>query len=265
MRELQGKVCVVTGGAGGIGLAMAERFHRAGMKVVLGDVEGATLEQVVGRFGDDGLAVDCDVTSAPSMDALRDAALDRFGAVHLVCLNAGVAPSGPVADTSLDSWRWVFDVNVFGVVHGVRSFVAGLVAQSEGHVVCTASAAGLVTTPGLGAYSATKHAVVAIAATLRDELASAGVGVSVLCPGILRTRIFESERNRPDGRADDAHADPASMALFVAALHAAPGPEVAAEAVHDAVVDDRLWVLPSPEINPLLERRLTEVRAAMPS
>jgi NAD(P)-dependent dehydrogenase (short-subunit alcohol dehydrogenase family) len=266
MHDLRGKACVITGGAGGIGLAMARRFQRAGMGIVLGDVEKPALDSAVAELGDGTLGVVCDVTSPSSMDELRDAAVDRFGAVHVVCLNAGVAPISPLLDTSPETWRWVIDVNVMGVAHGVCSFGPPLAAQGEGHVVLTASAAGLTSTLALGAYSASKHAVVGLAATLREELHPAGVGVSVLCPGVLKTRIFESERNRPDDVPDDADRAPAQVqTLYRAAVDAAGDPALAADAVHDAVVDDRLFVLPSPEMNGMITQRLDAIRDALPA
>jgi NAD(P)-dependent dehydrogenase (short-subunit alcohol dehydrogenase family) len=267
MNDLDGKVCVVTGGASGIGLAMATKFRQAGMRVALADIESTTLAAAVSSLGgsDDGvLGVTCDVTSSDSVDALRDAVVDRFGSAHVVCLNAGVAASGPLLETTLESWRWMIDVNVMGVVHGIDAFAPLLVDQGEGHIVCTASAAGLVTPPGLGAYAATKHAVVGLAAVLREELAPAGVGVSVVCPGVVRTRIFESERNRPDGLAGTTHADDATAKIFLEAVDAAPGPEIVADAVLDAVRANRLFVLPSPEVNGLVLKRLEEVRGALP-
>jgi short-subunit dehydrogenase len=179
-------------------------------------------------------------------------------------VDRGVAVSGPLLETSLESWRWLLDVNVLGVVHGVRSFGPLLVEQGVGHIVCTASAAGLSSTPSLGAYAATKHAVVGVAATLRDELAASGVGVSVLCPGVIRTRIFESERNRPEGVAGPTHLDAAAIELYQQVIDGAPGPEAAAAAVHDAVVEDRLFVLPSPEVSGLIVQRLDAVRDALP-
>ena len=246
---------MVTGGASGIGRAMVARFAAAGMNVVVGDIEP----------GDgDFLAVQCDVTSPDSMTTLREAAIDAFGAVHVVCLNAGVAASGPVIDTPLSTWQWLFDVNVFGIVNGLHAFAPPLVAQGEGHLVLTASAAGLITAPALGAYAATKHAVVGMAAVLRDEVASAGIGVSVICPGVIRTRIFESERNRPDVQAGPTHLDIEQAAVYTDAAANAPGPEVVAAAVHDAVVADRFFVLPSPEVNFMIEARHDAVRAAMP-
>ena len=206
----------------------------------------------------------CDVTSPASMDALRDAALRAFGDVHVVCLNAGVAPVGTLLETDLDTWRWVIDVNVLGVVHGIRSFAPLLVEQGEGHIVFTSSAAGLSTTPAIGAYSASKHAVVGIATTLRDELAPCGVGVSVICPGALRTQIFQSERNRPGRIPGDGPAAAEGVAsLYQRAVAKAPEPSVAAEAAYRAVVEDRLFVLPSPEVSGAIEERLEAIRIAL--
>ena len=261
---LHGKVCVITGGGGGVGLAMARRFQLAGMNVVIGDVEADALDGASSELGTSAVAVRCDVTSQASMDELRDAALGRFGAVHVVCLNAGVAPVGLLLETSLETWRWALDVNVMGVVHGVRSFGPLLLRQGEGHIVCTASSAGLSTSYAFGAYSATKHAVVAIATTLRKELHAGGVGVSVLCPGPLRTRIAESERNRPEELTDETNAATAEfVARFKKAVAAAPDPAMAADAVYDAVLEDRLFVIPSPEMNDLITQRLDEIRAAI--
>src|SRR5437588_1177177 len=155
--KLEGRTCVVTGGASGIGLAMATRFQAAGMHVAIGDIESEPLAAAVSNLGPEVLGVTCDVTSPDSMAQLRDAAVDRFGAVHVVCLNAGVATSGSLLETPVSSWRWLFEVNVLGIVNGIHAFGPLLVEQGEGHIVCTASASGLINAPALGAYGATKH------------------------------------------------------------------------------------------------------------
>ena len=263
MEHLGGKVAVVTGGASGIGLAVARRWQAAGMRVAIGDVEPGALAAAEAELGD-VLAVRCDVTSPDSMASLRDAVVERFGTAHVVCLNAGVATSGPILDTPLESWRWLLDVNVLGIVNGLHAFGPLLVAQQEGHVVCTASASGLISAPALGAYGATKHAVVGLAAVLRDELAPSGVGVSAVCPGVVRTRIFESERNRPDAVAGPTHLDEGSAGLYLDVAANAPGPELVADAVHDAVLANQLFVLPSPEVSRMVKDRIAEVEAALP-
>lgn len=266
MERLDGRVCAITGGASGIGLAMATRFREAGMKIAIGDIEAGPLEAAVAALGggDDVLGVVCDVTSPGSNSAFHDAVHGRFGAVHVVCLNAGVAASGSLLDTPLESWRWMIEVNLLGVVNGLAAFGPTLVAQGEGHVVLTASASGLLSAPALGAYGATKHAVVGLAGVLRDELAPSGVGVSVVCPGVVRTRIFESERNRPAELDGPTHTDEATAGTYLEVAKASPGPELVADAVHDAVVANRHFVLPSPEVSGLIISRMDEVRAALP-
>jgi NAD(P)-dependent dehydrogenase (short-subunit alcohol dehydrogenase family) len=264
MEHLGGKVAVVTGGGSGIGLAMATRFQAAGMRVAIGDVEASALAAATAQLGADVLAVPCDVTSPESVAAFRDAVVERFGTAHVVCLNAGVATSGPILETPIESWKWLIDVNVLGIVHGLHAFGPLLVGQGEGHVVCTASASGLISAPALGAYGATKHAVVGLAAVLRDELAPSGVGVSAVCPGVVRTRIFESERNRPGAVAGPTHVDEAQAGVYLDVARNAPGPEVVADAVHDAVLANRLFVLPSPEVSGMIRDRIAEVEAALP-
>ena len=182
---------------------MAERVAAEGMRLVLGDIEEGALreaERALGERGAEVLGVVTDVSDAASVRELRDRALDRFGAVHLVHNNAGVGLGGPIWEVTEEDWRWILDVNLWGVVHGVHTFVPLLIEQGEGHVVNTASIAGLVASPFLGPYNATKQAVVGISETLFKDLQMAGspVGVSVLCPGFVQTRIDESERNRPD-------------------------------------------------------------------
>jgi NAD(P)-dependent dehydrogenase (short-subunit alcohol dehydrogenase family) len=208
MEELAGKVAVVTGGAGGLGQAMAARFLREGMAVVVADVEKMALDAAAEELASGGeiLAVVTDVTEASSVEALADAALRRFGAYHVVCNNAGVGGHfGLSWELPLTEWRWVLDVNVWGVIHGIQTFVPALVAQGEGHVVNTASLAGWQGPPAMGPYTASKHAVLAISESLRSELelSGTGVGVSALCPGMVNSGIMSSERNWPARLGDE--------------------------------------------------------------
>lgn len=201
MKEFSGRVAVVTGAASGIGLAVTERLLAEGMRVVLADVEPEALEREVTRLADAGgdvVGVRCDVRDADAVKALADQTLAHFGAVHVVMNNAGVAPVGPMLETTPADWRWVFDVNVMGVVNGVLAFGPILKEAGEGHIVNTASEAGLVTNPVLGMYCASKHAVVGLTEALYRELDDSGVGVHVLCPNLVKTKIFHSERNRDD-------------------------------------------------------------------
>jgi NADP-dependent 3-hydroxy acid dehydrogenase YdfG len=203
MRALRGRVAVVTGAASGIGRALAERFAAEGMSVVLADIEEEPLAGVCEAMrtaGADVLGVRTDVADAASVEALAGAAVARFGAFHLICNNAGVGGHlGPSWETSLTDWRWVVDVNLFGVIHGIRTFVPALVAQAEGHVVNTASAAAWRAAPAMAPYAATKHAVLAISEALRAELRALGspVGVTALCPGVTKSAIMTSTRNWP--------------------------------------------------------------------
>src|SRR5580704_6437907 len=204
MQSLRDKVAVITGGASGIGKAVAARAAAEGMKIVVADIEEGPLKEAeaeISSTGADVLGVVADVSDAASVRDVRDRALDRFGAVHLVHNNAGIGLGGPIWEVSEQDWRWILGVNLWGVVHGIATFVPLLLEQGEGHIVNTASVAGLIVAPFLGPYNATKQAVVAISETLFKDLQSVGapmgVGVSVLCPGFVRTRIAESDRNRP--------------------------------------------------------------------
>jgi NAD(P)-dependent dehydrogenase (short-subunit alcohol dehydrogenase family) len=261
--DLTDKVCVVTGGGSGIGRALAHRFAAAGMRIAIGDIEAAAMGATVDELGGDGdrvVGVKCDVRSVEDMERLRDETVQRFGCVHLVCLNAGVAPAGRLLDTSLDVWEWVLDVNLRGVIHGVHVFAPLLAEQGAGHVVCTASAAGLIDTPTVGPYGATKHAVVGIASALRGELGERGVGVSVLCPGLIKTRIFESERNRPQGMPDPAKDNPIlEQYREMVATSGAP-PQQVAEAVYRAVLDNQFFVFPTADFDEMIESRIADVR-----
>jgi NAD(P)-dependent dehydrogenase (short-subunit alcohol dehydrogenase family) len=263
MEQLEGKVAVVTGAASGIGRALAEAFTAAKMRVVLADVEADALEQVAAELRNQGarvLAVPTDVTQADEVTALADAAEEQFGSVQLVCNNAGVAPIAPILETKLEDWRWVIEVNLLGVVHGISAFGPRLVTQGEGHIVNTASAGGLIAAPGFGAYVATKHAVVGLSETLYQELDGTGVGVSVLCPGLVATRIFESERNRPADGGPVEYGESGKQAQQAIAAAGVPPAEIAAQVVA-AVREDRLHILPTPEVRPVIEERFRRILA----
>ncbi|HWB67821.1 MAG TPA: SDR family NAD(P)-dependent oxidoreductase [Mycobacteriales bacterium] len=207
MKELNGRVAVVTGGAGGIGRAMGEAFGRAGMKVVLADVQDGPLQAAVDELTDAGLdviGVPTDVTTFDSVVALRDAALQKYGAVHVVCNNAGIGAGaeGPIWEHELRDWEWAIAVNVWGVIHGINAFLPTMLAQGdEGHVVNTSSGnGGISPMPSTPQYAATKAAVVTITECLYGQLQDTQLSASVLFPGphMLRTGLFESWRSRPD-------------------------------------------------------------------
>ncbi len=247
MQDFHGKVAVVTGGASGIGNALARRFASEGARVVIGDVEEAALERAVADLRAGGAEVEgfvTDVTEPAQMQALADATVERFGGVHVFCNNAGVGGGGLSWEMPLSTWEWVIGVNMWGVIHGVRSFVPVLMQQDRAHIVNTASVAGLVAAPFMGPYNASKHAVVAISETLHHELAMVAphVKVSVLCPGWVNTKIAESARNRPEHlREPVVGGDTANLLRDV--IEKGMAPEDVAARVLEAVRNDEFWIL----------------------
>ncbi|WP_420431707.1 SDR family NAD(P)-dependent oxidoreductase [Candidatus Poriferisocius sp.] len=245
MKELKGKVAVVTGAASGIGLALTKKFVSEGMPVVMADVEEEALAASATQLGAEGadvLGVLCDVSDASSVQDLAEQTLSSYGGVHVVCNNAGVGPAGMMLETTPEEWEWIVGVNVMGVAHGVITFAPLMVEAGEGHIVNTASEAGLVTNGLLGMYCATKHAVVGLTESLWREVHPQGVGVSCLCPNLVNTRIFHSERNRPYGAELTATQNAIITPLreTLSARGIAPS-DVAAKVV-DAITEDRFWV-----------------------
>ena len=266
METMTGRVAVVTGAASGIGKALALGFAGEGANVVLADIEEAPLraaEAEVAERGVEALGVITDVTDADSVGALAQATIDRFGAVHMVCNNAGVGGGGLIRNQQLVDWKWVVDVCLWGVIHGVHHFLPHLIEAEESHIMSTASVAGLMSVPGLGPYNAAKYGVVAIMETLHLEMQrdrNADVGVSVLCPGVVRTNIATAQRNRPEelrrerrprpeGEAPSETADARRRnANIAAALERGMDPSEVAAKVIEAMYERRFWVLSHPEL-----------------
>ena len=268
MRDFAGKVAVVTGAASGIGLGLATRFAQEGMKVVMADIEEPVLNASVTRLRQqeyDVLGVVTDVSSGASVEALRDKALEAYGKVHIVCNNAGVGGRGAsdvIWGATEKDWQWALGVNLWGVIHGVRAFVPRLVAQGEGHVVNTASVAGLISPPGMGVYNVTKHAVVALSESLHHDLRVQGspVGVSVLCPAYVPTGIADSERNRPAGLANPAEkSTPQKENLRKAVASGKLSADDVARAVVAAVKEERFYILTHPRIKGAIRSRMEDV------
>jgi NAD(P)-dependent dehydrogenase (short-subunit alcohol dehydrogenase family) len=271
MEDFSGKVAVVTGAASGIGRALAGRFAREGMRVVLADVEKGALDDAAEGLGgehgpDNVLAVPTDVRDERAVDALAAATFEHFGTAHVVCNNAGVGVGGLTWDIPADRWRWILEVNLLSVAHGIRAFVPRMIEQGEGHVVNTASAAGLLTGPVMAPYYATKHGVVALSEALHFDLQLTGtsIGVSVLCPEWVRTRIAESERNRPadveampgmpvDG--EGAGEGQGAGSIIQGLVDSGLDPDDVAGKVVDAIRTGRFWILTHDTTLPTAKRR----------
>ena len=267
MRDLKGKVAAVTGAASGLGRAMALAFAGEGMHVALADVDEANLSSAAAEVRARGVkatSTRIDVSRGEEVESFARKTVADLGAVHVVCNNAGVSPLGAAWENSVDEWQWILGVNLWGVIHGVRAFAPRLIAQGEGHIVNTASVAGIICPPGSGAYNVTKHAVVALSETLHHDLRERGspVGVSVLCPAYVPTGIAQSERNRPSGfevskKSKETLAREAMLKKAVASgrLSAA---DVAA-AVVDAVKNDRFYIFTHPRIKGAIQARMEDI------
>ncbi len=256
MRDLQGRVAVVTGAASGIGSGIARAAARAGMRLVLADVDEGGAEAVASGLRDEGAEVRfvrTDVRHAAELEALAAATLDAYGAVHLVCNNAGVLVGGHAWERTEDDWRWVIDVNLFGVVNGLRTFVPILLEQGEpAHIVNTASVGGLMVGPYLSPYIVSKHAVVALSESVFHELAAldAPVGISALCPGPIATGISDSERIRPPDRSQTRPLRTPAEKTFDEMLRSGVGagmpPDEVGEIVLEGVRSRRFWIYTHP-------------------
>ena len=265
MRDFAGKAAFITGGASGIGLALGRALAEAGCRVMLADIEEAALHDALRGFegtGSDIRGVVCDVADPASVEAAAERTVAAFGNVHILCNNAGVAGGSGIGEISLESWRWVLDVNLMGVVHGLRAFLPHMRAHGEGgHIVNTASMAGLLSDGGMGLspYSASKYAVVAMSEGLRAELEPSGIGVTVLCPGYVRTRIAEAGRNR-----QPRYGAPAALrrtAKVAERVRAGMDPQAVAERVLAAIRNDELYVFTHPEYRPAVEARFAGILA----
>lgn len=268
MKEFTGKVAVITGAASGIGRALADRCAQEGMKVVLADIETAALQQAETELKANGvetLAIVTDVSRAESVVALADQAYQTFGAVHLLFNNAGVGGGSSLWDTSLEDWQWILGVNLWGVIHGIHTFVPRMLAQNtEGCIVNTASIAGMVSSPGLGAYKVTKHAVVTLSETLSHELAlhQSRLKVAVLCPGFVNTRILDSARNRPGGPPDSAGMSPADAAIRESVrqgIEAGLPPAQVADTVFAALREEKFYILTHAEYKEAIRLRMEDI------
>ena len=274
MRDVTGKVAFITGGASGMGLAMARSFARAGMKVVIADIEQTALDAITAEFeasNAEFLPLRLDVTDRAAVEDAAAAAEARFEKVHVVCNNAGVVVGGPIDQMAYNDWDWVTGVNIDGVVNGIQTFTERMKAHGEGgHFVNTASMAGHISIPGLSIYTATKFAVVGISETMRADLQPHDIGVSVLCPGVVNTNIFTATRNRPDELAGTELTMPPAggaseqerAARMEELMAAALDPAVVGDMVLHAIREDEFYIFTHPELEAMTNARKTEMEAS---
>ncbi len=271
MKEFQGKVAVVTGAASGIGRALAERCAKEEMKVVLADIEEQALMQASRDLAAQGaqvLAVPTDVSQAGEVETLARKAFETYSAVHLLFNNAGVGAGKSAWESSLADWEWVLGVNLWGVIHGIHFFVPRMLEQrSEGHIVNTASMAGLTYGPGQSIYKVSKHGVVSLSETLYYELALRGASlkVSVLCPGLVSTNILDAQRNRPARLQDASVEEPLSpqaeavVQRFQQAVREAMPPGQVADIVFEAIREERFYILTHPTWKAAIQSRMEDI------
>jgi NAD(P)-dependent dehydrogenase (short-subunit alcohol dehydrogenase family) len=272
MQNLSDQVAVVTGGASGIGLGLAHAFAAEGCKLVIADIEQGALDKAATSLPEGTLTVRTDVSKVGDVEALAAATLERFGRVDILCNNAGISTFNTLENQTLEDWRWVLDVDLWGVIYGIHTFLPIMKKQgTPAHIVSTSSAAGLFSgVPYIGPYAVAKVGVVSVSETLRAELGMAGlpIGVSVLCPGITRSGVMEAERNRPtelggETRTEDAEA----MRLFIRSGFDGPTgkePDEVAAMVVDAIKNDRFWVISHSDLRPTIANRFAEILDAIP-
>ncbi|MBX3488279.1 SDR family NAD(P)-dependent oxidoreductase [Parvibaculum sp.] len=267
MKELAGKTAFVTGGASGIGLSMARAFGAAGMNVMLGDINEDDLAAAVAELKERQIkaaGVRCDVAERKSVERAAEETVATFGKVHVVCNNAGVGAGGPIGTLKPGDWDWTIAVNLMGVVYGTEAFLPHIRAHGEGgHFVNTASMAGMISIPGMEPYTASKYAVVGMSEGWHAQLAPENIGVSVLCPGFVRTRIYESSRARqerfgppPDER--DAERAASTRDLVLSGLD----PDRVGARVVEAIQAGELYIFTHPDMAPLFAERARNIEAA---
>ena len=275
MKDVAGKTAFITGGASGMGLAMARSFAGAGMKVAIADIEQSALQIVADEFSETNatvITIQADVSDLKSMSEAARETTSTLGNVHVLVNNAGVVAGGHLAEAEPNDWRWQMNVNLDGVFHGLNSFLPDMLAHGEpGHVVNTASLAGHMPVPRLGIYAATKFAVVGLSETLRAELAETPLGVSVLCPGVVATNIFNSSRNRPDALhgtqntdfepivASDGSETPSTERLESFKVIE---PAIVGDMVLHAIQNDQFYIFTHPEFDALVSARSQEIASA---
>jgi NAD(P)-dependent dehydrogenase (short-subunit alcohol dehydrogenase family) len=267
MKDLSGKTAFVTGGVSGIGLSMARAFGAAGMNVMLADINEEDLAAAVTELNErqvKAAGVRCDVAERQSVERAAKETVDRFGKVHVVCNNAGVGAGGPIDAVKPGDWDWTIAVNLMGVVYGMEAFLPHIRAHGEGgHYVNTASMAGMISVPGMEPYTASKYAVVGMSEGWAGQLAAENIGVSVLCPGFVKTRIYESSRARQDkfGQAADER-DPEQADFAKQLVLGGIDPDRVGARVVESILANELYIFTHPDMAPLFEERAKNIKAA---
>jgi len=272
MKDLRGKTAFITGGASGIGFSMARAFGREGMNVIIADIDEKTTKAASERLEKEQIKVAYVHIDVASRNSVREAALEAiaaFGKIHVVCNNAGVAVGGPIGTIKDRDWEWILDVNLKGVIYGTEVFAPLIKSHGEGgHFVNTASLAGMISAPGMEAYSATKFAVVAMSEGWHAQLAPENIGVSVLCPGFVRTKIYDSGRNRQDRYGGHGEVNtgvaPTQQQTSEAVLNGID-PDVVGARVVEAIKANELYIFTHPNFRPIVEARFQNIRAGFDS
>ena len=256
MKDVKGKVAFITGGASGMGLGMARAFSDAGMKIMIADIEAGPAQRAADELkakGHDAACLQVDVTNMEAVQAAAKKTVGHFGKVHVLCNNAGIAVGGKSETASMRNWHWVMDVNLWGVVHGLQAFVPLILAHGEGgHVVNTASMAGIYGVRGTGPYNASKFAVVGMTETMMAEHRKSGLGVSLLCPGVVNTNLNSSVRNRPE---QYGGAVTGEKGTSIGSLAAGLNPDIVGKLVLEAILDDQPYIFTDPALRNLVELR----------
>jgi NAD(P)-dependent dehydrogenase (short-subunit alcohol dehydrogenase family) len=269
MRDLQGKGAFITGGASGVGLALARAFGRAKMRVMLADVEAEALRAALSELRDRGMdahGVECDVADRASVQHAAKEAFEVLGKVHFVCSNAGVGCGGALELITPGDWEWVIGVNLMGFVHLIQAFLPRLKEQGEGgHIVTTASVVGMFCPPGTGPYNAAKFANIAVAETLAAELAGSSIGVTILCIGNVQTRIPDSARNRSERYGPATETSPEAYEQLATFVRLGQSPDEVAEKAIRGIMENELFVFTHPEYRSFVEERFQRILAVYPS
>jgi len=268
MKEVQGKVAFITGGAAGMGLAMAQAFVRAGMGVAIADIRRDHLDEALAGFGGSPAVhgIQMDVTDRGAMANAADEVARVFGKVHVLCNNTGIGIAGPIKLATYDDWDWLMGVSLGGTINGIRTFLPRILAHGEGgHIINTSSMAGILPHPGMGLYNTAKFAVVGLSESLREELAAENVGVSVLCPGPVNTRIHEAEKTRPARFANSGLTETTKVLQKMKDNPLFMDPGEVGEMALDAILNNRMYILTHAEFGDGIRARHAALEAAIPA